>query len=71
MKITDKDRERNDMKKLLCFFLTVLCISLSGCGSGNAYNDTEILVNEARTCSLMDGEQEKREEKMDKVGERK
>lgn len=47
MKITDKDRERNDMKKILCLFLTVLCISLPGCGSGNAYNDTQILVNEA------------------------
>ena len=35
------------LKKLLCLFLTVLCISLPGCGSSNAYNDTQILVNEA------------------------
>ena len=35
------------MRKLLCSFLTILCISLVGCGGKKVDNDTEILINEA------------------------
>jgi len=34
------------MKELLCLFLTLVCISLTGCGSEKVDNNTEILVNE-------------------------
>ena len=37
------------LKKLLCLLLTILFISMTGCGSGNVDGDTEILVNEAGT----------------------
>ena len=35
------------MKKLLCLLLTIILISLTGCGSSNVDNNTDILVNEA------------------------
>ena len=35
------------MKKILCLLLTILFISLTGCGSSNVDSHTEILVNEA------------------------
>ena len=35
------------MKKLLCLLLTIIFISLAGCGSSNVDNNTDILVNEA------------------------
>ena len=35
------------MKRAVGLFFTIICISLTGCGSSNVDSDTEILVNEA------------------------
>lgn len=66
------------MKKLLCLLLTVLCISLTGCGSSNVDEDTEILVNKAglegnisEEREILESKDEKAEEPEDVVTETK
>lgn len=57
------------MKKLLCLFLIVLCISLTGCGSSNVDEDTEILVNEAGSEGNISEEGERTESKDEEAAE--
>lgn len=59
------------MKELLGLYLTILFILLTGCGSSNAYNDTEITVNEAGVEENTSESVETSESKEEEVAESK
>ena len=57
------------MKRAVGLFFTIICISLTGCGSSNVDSDTEILVNEAGSEKNISEEGETLESKDEETAE--